>query len=99
MTTRAKSLAYLRDGRVRVVAAQSEESGQRPRAVWAIVRGHLDTYKVIGCPADGGGVRAWRCDCGAPEMAEVAEQCAHAAAVALVTGWPSAAAKTAEEVS
>lgn len=80
MDVRAKACAYLRGGAVTVLSAATQD-GPRPWMVHARVVGHSSTYvvKLI----DG----AWSCTCGRPA------ECAHVAAVQLVTGHPSLARK------
>lgn len=86
---RDKALAYLRDGKVRVVHSVSRIGGLRPYEVDAFVEGHKSTYKVS---LDDG---VWSCTCHGP-----GEGCAHIAAVQLVTDPEhSAAAKPARRVA
>ncbi|MCP9947185.1 hypothetical protein [Actinomadura madurae] len=77
---RSKVLSYLREENVRILHADTPPGASRPDEVRALVRGHRGTYRVVLT----GGV--WSCPCGA-------EECAHAAAVATVTGYRSAASK------
>lgn len=77
---RTKALAYLRDKKVRVSHASSAGVSRTPYDVLAYVDGHNSTY-LVRFTAD-----EWSCSCQRPE-------CAHAAAVQLVTGHPSAAEK------
>lgn len=77
---RAKALAYLRDGKVRVSYATSAGMSRTPYNVLAYVDGHNDRY-LVRFTED-----AWTCSCQRVD-------CAHAAAVQLVTGHRSAAAK------
>jgi hypothetical protein len=80
------ALAYIADGRVRVVEAhRANASANRPTGVLAFVSGYRGAYSVRGTKG------SWLCPCTSRLMAEVADQCPHAAAVALCTGWPSAA--------
>lgn len=78
---RSKALGYLRSGAVSVVHAQSPRDGTPPHAVTAIVHGHNRLYAVDFAYG------AWWCTCDRPLP------CAHVAAVQLVTGHPSPAAK------
>jgi hypothetical protein len=80
--TRSKALAYLREQRVRVVLADTAGGSIQPYRVEAIVRGHQSDYMV----ELGAGV--WYCTCNAAKT-----DCAHRAAVQMVTGHKSAAAK------
>lgn len=80
---RAKALNYLRDGAVSVFHARSPRDGTPPHEVIARVEGHNGRYVVDYL--DG----TWSCTC--PE----GTGCAHVAAVQLVTGHRSAAAKAA----
>jgi len=81
-TVRNRALGYLREGKVTVLRSATRESGRRPHAVQATVRGHRDTYWVELMPGQG-----WMSSCGCEG------DCPHRAAVQLVTGHPSAAAK------
>lgn len=84
---RSKALSYLRDQRVMVMSASgSSFEDRRPREVTAAVRGHRDSYLVAGRTG------VWRCACNDQLVSRPVDQCRHAAAVALVVGWPSAAA-------
>lgn len=87
---RARALAYLRDSAVVVEYARIDPVEDRPYQVQARVRGHEDTYHVSLHHVGG-----WRCTC--PQTHPSGDDCAHIAAVALVTGWPSLAAKPAKE--
>lgn len=82
--TRKKALTYLRDGKVTVhSASRSNERGRRvPCIVSADVIGQHSTY-MVGLPY---GKQEWTCTCHN-------DDCAHVAAVQLVTGHPSKAAK------
>lgn len=80
---RSKALGYLRDGNVMVFAAKSMDDGCPPVELSACVRGHNAVYVVDLTVALG-----WMCSCGR-------ERCAHVAAVQLVTGHRSPAAKRA----
>lgn len=75
---RTKSLGYLRDGDVTIRAAA-------PGYVKASVRGHNGTYVVRL------GDHRWVCSC--KSVLDDGRECAHVAAVQLVTGYPSAASK------
>jgi hypothetical protein len=77
---RSKALAYIRNGKVRVSHASSAGVSRTPYDVLAYVDGHNSTYLVRFT------ANAWSCSC---QRAE----CAHAAAVQLVTGHRSAAEK------
>lgn len=81
---RTKTLARLREGRVTVLTAATPPGADRPGYVEAHVTssqpGARLCHRVV--LEDG----AWRCSCRAAG-------CAHAAAVQLVTGWPSPAAR------
>lgn len=79
---RAKALSYLRDGKVRVSHATSAGVSRTPYNVLAYVDGYTGV-RLVRFTAN-----AWSCSCGQDE-------CAHAAAVQLVTGHRSAAAKPA----
>ena len=83
---RAKALAYLRDAAVTVGVARVMPGAAAPHEVVARVRGHEDTYTVRLIHVFG-----WRCTC--PQTHPGGDWCAHIAAVQLVTGHPSAAAK------
>lgn len=77
---RSRALRYLRNERVRIVAAATPVGELRPFDVTALVQGHQERRTVR---FDGS---EWSCSCTRVE-------CAHIAAVQLVTGWPSAASK------
>lgn len=81
---RAKALAYLRDGKVRVSAAASAGVSRTPYDVLAYVDGHQSTYLVRFT------ANTWGCSCQRTD-------CAHAAAVQLVTGHRSAAEKPSKQ--
>lgn len=87
---RSKALGYLRDGRVAVLNARTERPERKAGSVGAIVRGHRGEHWVRGHGGD------WWCTCNGEDPAA---DCAHIAAVQLVTGWPSAAAKPVGEVA
>lgn len=80
--TRARALAYLRDGKVRVSYATSAGVSRTPYNVLAYIEGHNGTYLVRFTE------NQWSCSCQQTD-------CAHAAAVQLVTGHRSAADKPA----
>lgn len=80
---RTKALSYLRDGCVRVLKSDLRPGPRQPYIVMAHVDGHKSTYMVQLQD------RRWTCTCHQ-------SGCAHAAAVQLVTGYPSAAAKPQE---
>jgi hypothetical protein len=83
---RTKALGYLRDGKVTVLGAMYARKHLRPYAVSAIVQGFQGRYWVrLDQP------ERWLCSCGQTAP------CAHLAAVQLVTGYPSAAAKSPAE--
>lgn len=77
---RAQACSYLRDARVTIREAISQDQ-PRPWMVSARVVGYSSTYVVA--LADG----AWSCTCHRPA------ECPHVAAVQLVTGHPSLAQK------
>lgn len=81
MSIRTKALAYLRDGNVIVRSAVPADHGRAPFQVRADVIGQNSTYLVQLTTCDG-----WTCTC-------KNDGCAHVAAVQLVTGHKSAAAK------
>lgn len=83
---RSKSLAYLRDGKVTIGAARRPRKADRPDFVSARVIGHHAAYRVHLLAG------RWTCSC-QTEWSD-GEPCAHLAAVQLVTGHQSAAAKT-----
>ncbi|MFI6883421.1 hypothetical protein [Streptosporangium canum] len=80
---RSKALGYLRDGRVTLLTVNTAKHSLRPYAVGAMVQGFQGRYWVRL------NAQGWLCSCALAE-------CAHAAAVQLVTGWPSAASKDAK---
>ena len=80
---RSKALGYLRSGAVRVQLASSVSQADRPYWVRALVHGFKSTYIVT---LDGASA-PWTCTCHQDE-------CAHRAAVQLITGHESAAAPT-----
>ncbi len=80
---RSKALAYLRSGAVRVLLASTVSYADRPYWVQPRVEGHKSTYIVR---LDGASA-PWTCTCREAG-------CAHAAAVQLATGHPSAADPT-----
>jgi hypothetical protein len=84
---RSKVLAYVRDEKVRVLHAETVKPNLRPHTVGALVQGFNARYWVELQKG------RWLCSCGS------AEPCAHLAAVQLVTGYPSAASKTAGQVA
>ena len=75
--TRSRALAYLRDKKVRISHATSAGVSRTPYDVLAYVDGHQSTYLVRFT------ANAWSCSCQCAE-------CAHAAAVQLVTGHAAA---------
>lgn len=79
---RAAALHYLRSGAVTVLVANSWEHGpRRPYRVLADVVGYRSTHRVtfwVDVPEE------WTCTCRA-------EQCAHVAAVQLITGHATSA--------
>jgi hypothetical protein len=77
---RSRALGYLRDGAVAVFHARSPRDGTPPHELVAKVEGHHGRYIVDFL--DG----TWTCTCCKPA-------CAHLAAVQLVTGHTSPAAK------
>lgn len=81
---RSKALGYVRDAKVRIIKADGAAKPLLiPTRVGAIVQGFHGQYWVR-LNREG-----WLCSCGATE-------CAHLAAVQLVTGHPSAAEKSAK---
>ena len=82
---RAKALGYLRAGAVTVGAARRPKDSDHPDFVSAKVEGHNGRYYVH--LLDG----RWTCSCKA--VVDDGQDCAHLAAVQLVTGHESAAAK------
>lgn len=80
MDVRAKACSYLRAGAVTLREVVTHEQ-ERPWVVYARVIGHSSTYVVT--LAEG----TWNCTCHRPA------ECAHVAAVQLVTGHPSLARK------
>lgn len=81
---RSKALGYLRGQNVRVVVAMTRPDTIQPHYVEAIVRGHNGDYLIA---LDAG---QWTCTCDGARR-----DCAHRAAVQMVTGHKSAAAKAA----
>jgi hypothetical protein len=81
---RSSALGYIRDGRVRIEWAATPVGGWRPTYVLAKVGGFHGTYTITF------DANVWTCTCGA-------DLCPHAAAIALLTGWPSPAAKPAKQ--
>lgn len=77
---RAKALAYLREGRVRIAHASTAGTTTAAYDVLAYVTGHRTTYIVRHAQGE------WGCSCRQAE-------CAHVPPVQLVTGHPSAARK------
>lgn len=77
---RSKALSYLRDGRVTLLTVNTAKHTLQPFAVGAMVQGFKGRYWVRL------NAQGWLCSC-------ATAGCAHAAAVQLVTGWPSAADK------
>ncbi|MEV0616099.1 hypothetical protein AB0I81_22490 [Nonomuraea sp. NPDC050404] len=78
---RAKACSYLRAGAVKVHVAMPPAGARLATHIEADVEGHSSTY-VVRLTENG-----WTCTCGR------AEECAHAAAVQICTGWPSLARK------
>ena len=79
---RAKALSYLRDGKVTILSARSERPERTARSVGAIVQGFHGEHWVRGELA------GWRCTCNGEAPAS---DCAHIAAVQLITGHPTPA--------
>ncbi|MEU1731413.1 hypothetical protein [Streptosporangium sp. NPDC020145] len=80
---RSKALGYLRSGAVTILAADFFETGpRRPYRLTADVVGHRSTWRVTR--DDTSTAPAWWCTCRS-------EECAHVAAVALVTGHATSA--------
>jgi hypothetical protein len=96
---RKRALAYIREQRVDVYLARPYgPDDRRPHVIRAVVRGYLHTYHVVGEHwPEGDRTHTWWCDCQPGMQQTVAVQCRHAASVALVTGWPCAAAPLAAE--
>lgn len=84
---RTKALGYLRDGKVAILTAATDKPNRSAGAVGAIVKGFHGEHWVR--LVDG----VWFCSCNndAPRP-----DCAHVAAVQLVTGHESAAAREAK---
>jgi hypothetical protein len=80
---RAKALNYLRSGAVHVLYARTTADARRPVEVVAVVEAHTGVRRVELRD------ETWSCTC-----PDYDDGCAHAAAVQLVTGHDSAAAKT-----
>lgn len=83
MNIRQKALAYLRNQDVRITQAITPEGSIQPVFVEAIVRGYRRFYDVR---LENG---VWTCTCDLASQPE----CAHRAAVQLVTGHRMGAAK------
>ncbi|WP_157253118.1 hypothetical protein [Nonomuraea typhae] len=83
---RTKALSYLRDEKVRILGANWSKPDLRPYRVSALVKGFHGLYWVR-LNADG-----WLCSCGTRD-------CAHLAAVQMVTGYPSQASKPTPEMA
>lgn len=81
MDVRSKACSYLRDGRVKLHVAMPPAGTRLALHIEADVEGYSSTY-VVRLNENG-----WTCTCGNAEV------CAHAAAVQIVTGWPSLARK------
>jgi hypothetical protein len=74
--TRSRALAYLREGRVRIILADTASGTLRPSRVEAIVRGlRSDDFVELGGTL-------WYSTCGCDD----ASRCPHRLAVQLVTG-------------
>lgn len=76
---RSQACAYLRNGKVTVLAATWDGDARRADEVHAEVVGQSATYLV------GLSLKGWSCSCDRPA------DCPHIAAVQIVTGWPSLA--------
>lgn len=85
-TIREKACAYYRDQSIRLLHASTPEGADCPTAVEATVRGHESTYRV---ELDAG---VWSCSCSFARS-----DCAHRAAVQMVTGHKSSASKPAKK--
>lgn len=98
-TIRERALAYTRDYRVVVYLARPYgPDDHRAHVIRALVRGHSHTYQVVAEHwPEGDRTYTWWCDCTPGMQQTIADQCRHAAAVALVTGWPCAAAPLAPD--
>lgn len=83
---RQKACGYLRDGKVTLLKADFREGPRQPYEVMAHVEGHRSVRMVR---LDNG---RWTCTCREPG-------CPHVAAVQLVTGHPSNAAKPGKETA
>jgi len=81
---RSRALSALRDGRVTILHARTRRTDRTPCELVAVVQGFTGKHVV---DYDKG---AWTCNCDNPPP------CAHVAAVALVTGHESPAAKPAK---
>lgn len=84
---RAKALGYLRDANVTVRHARQRRLDPAPCEILATVQGHRARYVVE--LLDGA---AWNCTCQGFTLGTT-RPCAHIAAVQLITGHQSAAAK------
>lgn len=86
---RAKALGYLRDGHVTILRAAIPKGSlsECPSEIVARIQGHTGRYVV---EYDHG---VWRCHAARCSGNPLGHYCAHIAAVQLVTGHPSAAAK------
>ena len=82
---RTRALAYLRDGNVTVWHTRTRRGDRAPQEVVAVVNGHHARYQIQMRH------QTWSCTCQA--VTSDGTTCAHAAAVQLVTGHPSPAAK------
>jgi hypothetical protein len=85
---RSKALGYLRAGKVVILRASPAEDRLMAVVVVAVVIGHHGRYAVD--------LEDWRWRCtppGRPRPDCQAAECAHVAAVKLVSGWPSLADK------
>lgn len=80
---RSKALSYLRDERVRILFAETVKPNLRPHTIGALVQGFQGRYWVEFDH------NRWLCSCGTTD-------CAHLAAVQMVTGYQSAATKSAK---
>lgn len=84
---RPKAMAALRDGRVNIVRARCRDTELAPFEVVALVRSSRDIEQKYAVDLFNG---EWSC---VGRFAACPQPCAHVAAVQLVTGHPSPAAK------
>lgn len=82
---RSRALTLIREGRVVIRHALTQEDRRSPYRVSAVVYGHTGHHRVSYGPT----MPLWNCSCGRQPV------CAHIAATALVTGDPSLARREA----